>query len=136
MLEHQSLMDSKNKTEQDPNAGHAFSSVRLCISAGEALPPAIFHKWKNRYGLEILDGIGSTEMLHIFLSNRPGETRPGSTGKPVPGYELKLLDDQGVEVARGEIGTLMVKGQSAAQFTGENAKIPPNHARRMDKYRR
>jgi 4-hydroxybenzoate-CoA ligase len=116
MLEHQFLMDSKNKTEQDPNAGHAFSSVRLCISAGEALPPAIFHKWKNRYGLEILDGIGSTEMLHIFLSNRPGETRPGSTGKPVPGYELKLLDDQGVEVARGEIGTLMVKGQSAAQF--------------------
>jgi len=116
MLEHQSLIDSENNMDQDPNAEHVFSSVRLCVSAGEALPSAIFHKWKKRYGIDILDGIGSTEMLHIFLSNKPGEIRPGSTGKPVPGYELKLVDDQGNEVAKGEIGTLMVNGGSAAQF--------------------
>jgi benzoate-CoA ligase len=66
--------------------------------------------------VEILDGIGSTEMLHIFLCNRPGEVRPGSTGKPVPGYEIKLVDDGGDEVAVGEIGTLHVKGESAAQL--------------------
>ena len=95
MLEHQSLIDSENNMDQDPNAEHVFSSVRLCVSAGEALPSAIFHKWKKRYGIDILDGIGSTEMLHIFLSNKPGEIRPGSTGKPVPGYELKLVDDEG-----------------------------------------
>lgn len=116
MLEHQSHIDRENNMDQDPNAEHVFSSVRLCISAGEALPSAIFHKWKKRYGIDILDGIGSTEMLHIFLSNKPGEIRPGSTGKPVPGYELKLVDDQGAEVAKGDIGTLMVKGESAAQF--------------------
>ena len=76
----------------------------------------IYYRWKERFGIDILDGIGSTEMLHMFLSNRLGEVRPGSSGKPVQGYELKLMDDEGQEVPRGEIGTLMVKGNSAAQF--------------------
>lgn len=115
MLEHQEKLDRESEAELDPNGDHAFSSVRLCISAGEALPADLFHRFKKRYGLEILDGIGSTEMLHIFLSNRPGDVRPGSTGKPVPGYELRLLDEFGEEVPQGEIGTLHVKGDSAAQ---------------------
>ncbi len=116
MLEYQARMDEKTGVEPDPNANHALSSVRLCVSAGEALPSDIYHRWKKRYGVDILDGIGSTEMGHIFLSNRPGEIRPGSTGKPVPGYDLKIVDDQGLEVPQGDIGTLMVKGESAAQF--------------------
>jgi 4-hydroxybenzoate-CoA ligase len=99
-----------------PDMPHEFSSVRLCVSAGEALPTEIFLRFKQRYGLEIIDGIGSTEMLHVFLSNRPGDVRPGSTGKPVPGYELKIVNDQGQEVPNGEVGTLLVKGESAAQF--------------------
>ena len=113
MLDHAEKQDSKSP---DPNSDHELSSVRLCISAGEALPPDLYHRWKARYGVEIVDGIGSTEMAHIFLSNRPGEVRPGSTGKPVPGYEIKLLDDGGMEVSPGEIGTLHVKGDSAAQL--------------------
>ena len=116
MLEHQARMDNEKKVKPDSNSSHAFSSVRICVSGGEALPPDIFRLWKGRFGIEILDGMGSTEMGHIFLSNRPGEIKPGSTGKPVPGYELKLVDDKGNEVAQGEIGTLMVKGESAAQF--------------------
>ena len=89
--------------------------MRICVSAGEALPPEIYHRWKDRYGIEILDGIGSTEMGHIFISNRPGEVKPGSTGKPVPGFELRLVDDDGNEVPQGDAGTLLVKGGSAAQ---------------------
>jgi benzoate-CoA ligase len=116
MLDHAEKRDRETGSRPDPNARHEFSSVRLCASAGEALPPDIFQRFKERYGLEILDGLGSTEMLHIFLSNRPGQVRPGSTGRPVPGYELKLVDDQGQPVPEGEVGTLLVKGESAAQF--------------------
>ena len=115
MLEYQARIDKENKVEPDPNADHALSSVRICVSAGEALPSDIYHRWKKRYGVDILDGMGSTEMGHIFLSNQPGAIKPGSTGKPVPGYELRIVDDKGAEVPRGEIGTLMVKGDSAAQ---------------------
>jgi 4-hydroxybenzoate-CoA ligase len=115
MLEYLERRDAENGVTPDPNGNHEFSSVRICVSAGEALPPEIYHRWKKRFGIDILDGIGSTEMLHIFISNRPGDVRPGSTGKPVPGYELKLVDDQGQEVPKGEIGTLLVKGASAAQ---------------------
>ncbi len=115
MLEYKERQDRESGTKPDPNAGHELSSVRICVSAGEALPPELYYRWKKRFGIDILDGIGSTEMLHIFLSNRPGEIRPGSTGKPVPGYELKLVDEEGREVPKGEIGTLMVKGDSAAQ---------------------
>ncbi len=116
MLDYAAKMDDVNGREIDPNAEHELSSVRLCVSAGEALPTDIYHRWKERYGVEILDGIGSTEMLHIFLTNRPGEIKPGSTGKPVPGYEIRLVDDAGGEVPPGEIGTLHVKGLSAAQL--------------------
>lgn len=116
MLEYKAHQDCAAGTKPDPNGNHELSSVRICVSAGEALPEEIFHRWKQRFGLNILDGIGSTEMLHIFLSNQPKAIRPGSTGKPVAGYELKLVDDEGKEVPRGEIGTLMVKGHSSAQL--------------------
>ncbi len=115
MLDYKEKEDAKTGAVPDPNSNHEFSSVRICVSAGEALPTDIYHRWKKRYGIDIIDGIGSTEMLHIFLSNRPGEIKPGSTGKPVPGYELKLVSDDGQEVPKGEIGTLYVKGDSAAQ---------------------
>jgi 4-hydroxybenzoate-CoA ligase len=116
MLEYQARIDKENSVDPDPNADHALSSVRICVSAGEALPADIYRRWKERFGVDILDGIGSTEMGHIFLSNQPGAIKPGSTGKPVPGYELKIIDDKGIEVPQGEIGTLMVHGASAAQF--------------------
>jgi benzoate-CoA ligase len=90
-----------------------FSSVRLAVSAGEALPVEIFEKFKLRFGLEILDAIGSTEMLHMFISNVPGKIRPGSCGLPLPGYDAQIVDEQGRPVATGEIGNLWVRGQSA-----------------------
>src|SRR5262249_11906958 len=83
-----------------------LSSLRLCVSAGEALPDEIYSRWQERFGLEIIDGIGTTEILHIFLSNRPGSARPGSSGMPVPGYEAIIVDDDGRTVAQGEIGNL------------------------------
>jgi benzoate-CoA ligase len=93
-----------------------MSSVRLAISAGEPLPASIFQRWLDRFGVEILDGIGSTEILHIFLSNRPGAVRPGSSGTLVPGYEAKLVDDAGRPVPPGEIGNLMIKGDSTCAY--------------------
>jgi benzoate-CoA ligase len=93
---------------------HEFdlSTIRCAVSAGESLPPAIYERFRERFGVEILDGIGSTEALHIFISNRPQQVRPGSSGTPVPGYEAKLVDDDGVPVATGAIGCLLVKGDS------------------------
>ncbi|MBI5684204.1 MAG: benzoate-CoA ligase family protein [Verrucomicrobia bacterium] len=88
--------------------------VRMCVSAGEPLPKPLFEKWKKRFGIEILDGIGSTEILHIFISNRPGKTRPGSTGQIVPGYEAMIVDDDGKELPPGHTGTLLIKGESVA----------------------
>jgi benzoate-CoA ligase family protein len=93
-----------------------LSSLRLCVSAGEALPDEIYNRWRERFGVEIIDGIGTTEILHIFLSNRPGAARPGSTGLPVPGYEAVLVDETGAPVNRGEIGNLRVKGDSTMAF--------------------
>ncbi len=90
-----------------------FSPVRQCVSAGETLPAEIFDRWKRATGLEILDGIGSTEMLHIFISSRPGQCKPGSCGFPVPGYDAKIVDDAGNEVPAGEIGNFWVRGASA-----------------------
>ncbi len=90
-----------------------LSSVRLCVSAGEALPAKIFEDWRREFGLEILDGIGSTEMLHIFISNRAGEARGGSSGRIVEGYEARLVGDNGGEVGVDEAGKLWVKGASA-----------------------
>jgi benzoate-CoA ligase family protein len=93
-----------------------FSSVRYGVSAGEALPASVFTRWRDRFGFEILDGIGSTEILHIFLSNRPGDIRPGSSGKPVPGYDIKVLDDDDRPVAVGEVGNLWVAGDSTCAY--------------------
>ena len=93
-----------------------LSSVRHAVSAGEALPAALFERFKERFGVEILDGIGSTEALHIFISNRPGAIRPGSSGRIVPGYEARLVDENNRPVAPGEIGNLLVKGDSTCAY--------------------
>ena len=98
----------------DNTRENASRRLRRCVSAGEALPEDVGKRWEERFGAEILDGIGSTEMLHIFLSNRPGEVRYGTTGKAVPGYELRVLGEAGDPVPTGEIGELWVKGDSAA----------------------
>jgi benzoate-CoA ligase family protein len=95
-------------------AARDVSSLRVTISAGEALPEELYRRWKQTFGSEILDGIGSAEMFHIYISNRPGEVRPGTLGRMVPGYEARILDDDGRDVPDGQIGTLWVKGDSAA----------------------
>jgi benzoate-CoA ligase len=89
--------------------------LRRCVSAGEALPPDVGRRWSERYGTDILDGLGSTEMLHIFVSNRPGDVKYGTSGKPVPGYEVRLVDDDGNTIAKpGEMGELQVRGPTSA----------------------
>ena len=88
--------------------------LRRCVSAGEPLPEEIGRRWQRRFGVDILDGIGSTEMLHIFISNRPGDLKYGTTGRPVPGYAVRLVDDGGNTVPRGEQGELQVAGPSSA----------------------
>src|SRR5712671_4051244 len=95
-------------------------ALRRCVSAGEALPEDIGKRWEARTGAEILDGIGSTEMLHIFLSNRPGAVRYGTTGQPVPGYAIRLVDEAGAPVKPGEIGELQVCGPTSAAFYWNN----------------
>ncbi len=95
--------------------------LRRCVSAGEPLPTEIGRRWSERYGIDILDGIGSTEMLHIYISNRPGDVKYGTTGKPVPGYELRLVDDDGkIVTARGEMGELQVRGPTGAVMYWNN----------------
>lgn len=94
--------------------------LRRCVSAGEALPPEIGKRWTEHSGQEILDGIGSTEMLHIFLSNRPGRVKYGTTGEPVPGYELRVLDEAGQPVKPGEMGELQISGTTSAVFYWNN----------------
>jgi benzoate-CoA ligase len=95
-------------------------NLRRCTSAGEALPPDVGRRWLEHTGVDILDGLGSTEMLHIFLSNRPGDVRYGSTGKPVPGYDIRLVDEEGTPVAKGEIGELQVSGPTGAAYYWNN----------------
>jgi benzoate-CoA ligase family protein len=97
-----------------------LSSLRLCASAGEALPGDIYKRWLEKTGTSILDGIGSTEALHIFISNREGEERPGTSGRIVPGYAAKILDDDGQEVAASESGRLLIKGDSTAKYYWNN----------------
>jgi benzoate-CoA ligase family protein len=92
----------------------ALAGVRLAASAGEPLPAALYQRWTARFGVDILDGIGMTEMLHIFLSNRPGQVRAGTTGVAVPGYDLRVLGEDGLQVPPGTPGTLFVRGESAA----------------------
>jgi benzoate-CoA ligase len=95
--------------------------LRRCVSAGEALPPDIGRRWSERYGADILDGLGSTEMLHIFLSNRPGDVKYGTSGKPVPGYDIRLIDDDGKSIdTPGEMGELQVRGPTSAMMYWNN----------------
>ena len=93
-----------------------LSSLRICLSSGEPLPPAIFHQWKDRFGLELLDVVGSTEATHDFLANRPGRAKAGSSGEVTPAFDAKIVDDQGREVPMGEIGNLMVKGDANSPY--------------------
>jgi benzoate-CoA ligase len=121
-------------------------ALRVCTSAGEALPAQLGQRWRERFGVDILDGIGSTEMLHIFLSNRPGDVRYGTTGRPVPGYALRLLDEQQHEVERGELGDLHISGptsaiqywnnreRSRATFAGEWTRAGDKYSRDADGY--
>jgi len=98
-----------------PNAPQRTDlKLRRCVSAGEALPMDVGQRWVERYGVDILDGIGSTEMLHIFLSNCAGDVKYGTTGKPVPGYDCKLVGDDGLPVKQGEIGELLIRGPTSA----------------------
>jgi benzoate-CoA ligase len=116
-------------------------ALRVCTSAGEALPAEIGQRWTDAYGVEILDGIGSTEMLHIFLSNRPGKVRYGTTGQAVPGYNLRIVGDDGRECGPGEIGELQINGPTAAIMYWNNrsktkATFAGEWTRSGDKYTR
>lgn len=104
-------------------AGADFSSLRVAVSAGEALPAELYQRWKQRTGVEILDGIGSAEMFHIFITNRVGDVKLGSLGRVVDGYDARVCDDEGRELPRGDIGTLWVKGASMAlEYWQQRAK--------------
>src|SRR5690606_36841311 len=100
--------------EEEASAPRDLSSLRLVQSAGEKLPEALQRRWLERCGVEILDGIGSAELFHIYISNRPGAVRPGSLGQAVPGYEPMIVDEEGRELPDGETGRLIVRGESAA----------------------
>src|ERR1043166_1621123 len=99
-----------------PDREFDLSCVRHGISAGEALPASVFHRFKERFGVEILDAIGSTEALHMMISNAPGEVRPGSSGKILPGFEAKIVDDNDEPVAPGEVGNLLVNADSTCAY--------------------
>jgi len=103
-----------NKMVLKAGGPRSLAPLRACISAGEALPEELYHRWKSHFGVEILDGIGSAELFHIYVSNRFGEVRPGSLGRLVPGYDARIVGPDGSDVPDGEIGTLWVKGDSAA----------------------
>ena len=108
---------------RDPAADGALDSVRLCASAAEPLAPQVIRRWRERFDLDIVDGIGSTELLHIYCSNRPGAIEPGTTGRPVPGYDLRLVGDDGAILDGPAIGELEVRGDScAAQYWHQHAK--------------
>ena len=98
------------------NERYDIGSLRMCMSAGEPLPVGVWNDWKDTTGIEILDTIGCTETYHTFMANRQGEVRPGSSGKPIAGYDVRLVDDEGKDVLDGVIGNLMVRGESTALF--------------------
>jgi 4-hydroxybenzoate-CoA ligase/benzoate-CoA ligase len=100
--------------DPDLDPAREARALRACVSAGEALPAYVGERWRARFGVDIVDGLGSTEMLHIFLSNRPGDIGYGTAGKAVPGYELRIVDDAGRDVPNGVVGELLVKGPSSA----------------------
>jgi len=125
----------------DIGKGAGSERLRVCVSAGEALPAHIGEHWRDVVGVELLDGLGSTELLQTFLSNRPGDVRYGSTGKPVPGYEARIVDEKGRELGTDEIGELIVRGPSAGEgYWNQRAKSRRTFAGEWtytgDKYRR
>jgi 4-hydroxybenzoate-CoA ligase len=127
--------------QPDIGPGAGSNRLRLCVSAGEALPAQVGERWRSVVGVDVLDGIGSTEMLQTFLSNRPGDVRYGSTGKPVPGYEVKIVDETGSELPAGEIGELVVRGPTAGEgYWNQRARSRRTFAGEWtytgDKYRR
>jgi benzoate-CoA ligase len=127
------------KPEGGERPDYDLSSIRLAVSAGEALPAAVYERFKQRYGVDIIDGIGSTETLHMFMSNRPGAIRPGSSGRIVAGYAARLLDDAGAPVPPGEVGNLWVRGDSTcACYWNQHGKtkdtIEGHWIRTGDKY--
>ena len=99
---------------READADGALESVRFCVSAAEPLPAATLERWRERFGIDIVDGIGSTEMLHIYCSNRPGRIAPGTSGWPVPGYELRLVDELGRRLEGAAVGAMQVRGDSCA----------------------
>jgi benzoate-CoA ligase len=109
---HYAMMLAHQATEREFD----LSSIRGAVSAGEALPPAVHARFRERFGIEILDGIGSTEVLHIFISNRPGQSRPGSSGLLVPGYDARIVDEDGAAVPVGDTGELLIRGDSTCAF--------------------
>lgn len=127
--------------ETDADNPYDLSSVRLGVSAAEPLPAEIFRRWRDRFGFEVLDGIGSTEVLHIYISNRPGEVRAGSSGVPVAGYEVRIADEQAHESGAGQTGDLWVRGASNATHYWNRPQLTAERMRRGwffsgDKYRR
>jgi benzoate-CoA ligase family protein len=140
------LAHTRDGSNEHPGAGlqagdFDLSSVRLAVSAGEALPPALYERFKQRFGIDIIDGIGSTEVLHMFISNRPDAIRPGSSGRIVTGYDARVLDDDGTPVGDGEIGNLWIAGDSVcAGYWNQHEKtkntIEGRWIRTGDKYTR
>ncbi len=132
--------------DENCQKANGSNALRLCISAGEALPEDIGNRWEERMGVPILDGIGSTEMLHVFLSNRPGDVRYGTSGRAFEGYKLRLVNEKGQEAADGELGELLVSGDSAgdgywnqraksrATFAGEWVHTGDKYTRDTDGY--
>jgi benzoate-CoA ligase len=98
--------------KQEGGRDFDLGSIRHAVSAGEALPATLYERFQQRFGIEILDAIGSTEALHMFIANRPGEARPGSSGKIIPGYEARIVDEAGQPVRHGEVGNLLIRGDS------------------------
>jgi Acyl-coenzyme A synthetases/AMP-(fatty) acid ligases len=117
--------------------GAGSDRLRICVSAGEALPAQIGERWRDTVGVDVLDGLGSTEMLNTFLSNRPTDIRYGSTGKPVPGYDARIVDENGRDLGTDEIGELIVRGPSAGEgYWNQREKSRRTFAGEVDPHRR
>ena len=123
-----------DETQKNARAG---TRLRICTSAGEALPESVGNAWKARFGVDILDGVGSTELLHIFLSNAPGDIKYGSSGRPVPGYKVRLVNEAGSEVPDGEVGELLVDAPSAGEgYWNQRSKSRADLRGPLDPHRR
>src|SRR5579871_5445879 len=137
-----SLLAYRRESKENQEAtDFDLSTVRHAVSAGEALPAVLFHRFKERFGVEILDAIGSTEALHMFIANRPGAVRPGSSGEIMPGYEARIVDENGRDVPDDEVGSLLIKGDSVCscywnQHEKSKETIQGHWIRTGDKYYR